>query len=45
LDNGADIYTVSKLLGQTSIKHTTKYAKVTDRLKIDAINALPEIPV
>jgi len=45
LENGADIYTVSKLLGQTSIKHTTKYAKVTDRLKIDAVNALPEIPL
>jgi integrase len=45
LENGADIYTVSKLLGQTSIKHTTKYAKVTDRLRMEAVNALPEIPV
>lgn len=45
LENGADIYTVSKLLGQTSIKHTTKYAKVTDRLRFEAVNALPEIAV
>jgi len=45
LEHGADIYTVSKLLGQTSIKHTTKYAKVTDRLKLDAVNALPEITI
>jgi site-specific recombinase XerD len=44
LENGADIFTVSKLLGQTSIKHTTKYAKVTDRLKVEAVSALPEIP-
>jgi len=43
LDSGADIYTVSKLLGHSSIKHTTKYAKVTDKLKLDAVNALPEI--
>jgi len=45
LENGADIYTVSKLLGQTSIKHTTKYAKVTDKLRLEAVNKLPEIPV
>jgi integrase len=43
LENGVDIYTVSKLLGHTSIKQVAKYAKVTDRLRRDAIAALPEI--
>jgi integrase len=43
LENKVDIYTLSKLLGQTSIKHTVKYAKVTDRLRREAAEALPEI--
>jgi integrase len=43
LENGADIYTVSKLLGLTSISHAAKYAKVTDRLRREAVAALPEI--
>jgi len=45
LENGADLLTVAKLLGHTNLKHVTKYAKVTDRLRVDAINALPEIGV
>ena len=43
LEHGADIYTVAKLLGHNSISNVTKYAKVTDKLRMDAVNALPEI--
>jgi site-specific recombinase XerD len=43
LENRADIYTVSKLLGHKSLKQTEKYAKVTDRLRREAAAALPEI--
>ena len=45
LENGADLLTVAKLLGHTSLKNVTKYAKVTDKLKVEAINALPAIGV
>jgi integrase len=43
LENGADIYTVAKLLGHKSISNVTKYAKVTDKLRREAVNAIPEI--
>jgi site-specific recombinase XerD len=43
LEGGADVYTVSKLLGHTDIKTTQVYAKVTDKLKTAAVEALPEI--
>jgi integrase len=43
LESGAEIYTVAKLLGLTSIKHVVKYAKVTDKLRRAAVDALPEI--
>jgi integrase len=43
LENKAGIYTVSKLLGLTSISHAAKYAKVTDRLRREAVAALLEI--
>lgn len=46
---GADIYTVSKLLGHTSIRHTQRYAKVIDAKKDEAVRNLdalmPESPV
>jgi integrase len=45
LENGAELYTVAKLLGHTSISQTVKYAKVTDKLRREAIDALPEIQV
>jgi integrase len=45
LENGADIYTVSKLLGHTSIRHVVKYVKATDKLRREAVEALPEIEV
>jgi integrase len=43
LENGVDIYTVSKLLGHKSIKQVAKYAQATDKLRRSAIAVLPEI--
>ena len=43
LTNGVDLYTVSKLLGHTSIKNTQIYAKIVDQKKKDAVNLIPEI--
>lgn len=37
---GADIYTVSKLLGHTSIRHTQRYARVVDAKKDEAVHQL-----
>lgn len=44
LSQGADLYTVSKLLGHTDIKHTMVYAHVVDKLKLEAIARLPKLP-
>jgi len=35
---GADLYTVSKLLGHTSVKMTQVYAKIVNKKKDDAVN-------
>jgi integrase len=43
LETGADLLTVAKLLGHTGLSTVTKYAKVRDKLKIEAVNALPDI--
>ena len=43
LSFGADIYTVSKLLGHTSVKTTQIYAKVVDENKRKAVNLIPNI--
>jgi len=43
LDSGADIYTLSKLLGHTDLKATQIYAAATDPMKRRAVNALPGI--
>jgi site-specific recombinase XerD len=43
LENGAEIYTVAELLGHASISQVAKYAKVTDKLRREAVAALPEI--
>jgi integrase len=43
LTSGIDLYTVSKLLGHSSIKNTQIYAKIVDQKKKDAVNLLPEI--
>ncbi len=43
LTEGADLYTVSKLLGHTDIKNTMIYAHVVDRLKMQAVARLPKV--
>jgi integrase len=45
LESGADIYTVSKLLGHTDLKTTAIYARATDRKKREAVNGLPAIEI
>ena len=37
------IYTVSKLLGHTDVKHTQIYAKLIDKKRDEAIDKLPAI--
>jgi len=43
LNNGVDIYTVSKMLGHRELKTTQIYAKVISKTKLDAIEKLPTI--
>ena len=43
LANGADLYTLSKLLGHKDIKTTQIYAKVIDESKRKAVNAFPQL--
>lgn len=43
LTYGADLKTVSELLGHSSIRVTEKYAKVINKLKIDAVKNLPTL--
>lgn len=43
LHYGADLYTVSKLLGHTNVQTTQIYAKVMDENKRKAVNLIPEI--
>lgn len=38
LNLGADVYTISKLLGHTNIKTTQIYADIVNKTKIDAVN-------
>lgn len=42
---GTDIYTVSKLLGHSDIKHTQIYADIIDAKKIEAVNKIPDISI
>jgi integrase/recombinase XerD len=39
----ASIVTISSLLGHTSFKHTGKYIRASNELKIKAVNTLPEL--
>ncbi|MFV8334266.1 site-specific integrase [Flavobacterium sp. GSP14] len=43
LQNGADIYTVSKRLGHREIRTTAIYAKIVDQKMKEAANLIPEI--
>ncbi|NTU74052.1 tyrosine-type recombinase/integrase, partial [Candidatus Roizmanbacteria bacterium] len=41
LQNGVDLYTLSKLMGHSSVKMTEIYAKVVDETKTAAMDKLP----
>lgn len=41
LNNGVDIYTVSKMLGHKNLKTTAIYAKVVNKTKREAVEKLP----
>lgn len=43
LTQGADIYTVSKLLGHSDVSFTQRYAKVVDKKKTEATHLLDNV--
>lgn len=40
LENGTDVFTVSKMLGHTNMSSTMHYAKITDNLKRETLNKI-----
>lgn len=42
---GTDIYTVSKLLGHKDVSVTQIYAKIINKVKVDAVNRIPEMVI
>ncbi len=45
LNNGANIKTVSSLLGHSGLQHTEKYTRAVDALKQAAIESLPSLDI
>lgn len=43
LNNGVDIYTVSRLLGHNEVKTTQVYADIIDSVRKDAMHKIPDI--
>lgn len=43
ITSGSDLYTVSKMLGHTSIQSTQIYAKVVDSVKMKAVDLVPDL--
>lgn len=43
ISNGTDMLSVSKMLGHRNLKTTEIYAKVIDKLKVEAANNIPKI--
>lgn len=43
LTNGVDIYTVSKLLGHSSVSMTEVYSNLINQNKVNAINSIPNL--
>jgi site-specific recombinase XerD len=45
LENGADIYTVSKRLGHRELRTTQIYAKIVDSKAREAAEIIPELKI
>ncbi len=43
LTAGVDLYTVSKLMGHSKISTTEIYAKIVDKLKVEAVDKLDHL--